>query len=415
LRYYDCNRDLITGNFISPGAPELPVCGLYFEPSSLTIVDQNYQCTATTATYPFGWACAPPVDPRCAPIYVDYSYSNFAPNNNGTQPGPVTVWYSSSLLGNVQLNLNLPGGLTVSHNSSARYQMDIAHTLNYTSNTGRLWILHTNSSPYVSTVAAPYFIDEWNLTFTVGVGFSVTYNRRITIAAALMTGAINWGPGSGMAARDNTRLIVSRYSTASVTVPTDIVQLNIAAGGNITLTSAQVTTLFTLPVNGSVITLNDSPIDGINNPITIGSKIIVSGGMTLTDNDRLIIKCKLGANVSGLVDHILLQYTLTGTLEHARRLDSIGLSTALSTAVFSYNQTVMLERTTSANAAQWSVLRYNGTNTNMTSVLGNQLVPIIFPNQYTLTGPMGASSPRSVGGSAICPTVDLPINVTSIS
>ena len=74
----------------------------------------------------------------------------------------------------------------------------------------------------------------------------------------------------------------------------------------------------------------------------------------------------------------------------------------------------MLERTTAANAAQWSVLNYNGNNINMTSALGTQLVNVIFPGQYSITGPMGASSPISIGGDPICPTVDLPINVTSI-
>jgi hypothetical protein len=417
LQYYDCNRDLISDIFIAPNDPEILVCSLYFIPSNLTIVDQNYQCSATTQTYPFGWQCAPPVDPRCAPIYVDYCYNQFAPNNNGTQPGPITVWYSTGLLGNTQLNLNLPSTITVNHNVGARYQIDITHTLSYTTNMGRLWILHTNSNSYVSTVAAPYLIDEWFLFFTQGVGFTVTYNRRITIGAALMTGTINWGPGSGMAARDNTTLIVSRYSQVSSTfaTPTSIVQLNIAVGDNITLTTAQVTTLFSLPANGSVITLNDAPIDGINNPINISSKIVVSGGMTLTDNNRLIIKCKLGANPSGNVDQILLQYTLAGTLEHARRLDPIGLTGPINSAVFSYDNRVLIQSTAGANPVGWSVLRYNGTPTAMTTSLSNQTVPLLFPGQYTLTGPMGASSPRRVSIANACPTVDLPINVTSIS
>jgi hypothetical protein len=123
----------------------------------------------------------------------------------------------------------------------------------------------------------------------------------------------------------------------------------------------------------------------------------------------------LGANPAGNVDHILLQYTLAGVLEHARRLDNIGLNTTLTSSVFSYNNQVLLERTTGANAAGWSVLNYNGTNATMTAALGGQGVPVLFPGQYSLTGPMGASSPRSVGGAAICPTVDLPINIQSIT
>jgi hypothetical protein len=264
-------------------------------------------------------------------------------------------------------------------------------------------------------VASPYLIDEWNLTFTQGVGFTTAYSRRITISNALQTGQINWGPGSGMVARDNNRLIVSRFSTASTNIPTDIVELNISQPGNITLTNANVTTLFTLPAIGANININDIPVGTLNNPINISQKIIVSGGMTLTENQRLIIKCKLGANPAGTVDHILLQYQLNGTLEHARRLDSIGLDIAISSAVFSYDGVVIIERTTGANPAGWSLLNYNGTPTPMTSALGTQSVPLLLPGQYSLTGPMGASSPIRLGGDLVCPTNDLPINVTSIT
>ena len=280
-----------------------------------------------------------------------------------------------------------------------------------------MWIFTKPINAFTSTTTTPYFIDEWDLTFTQGVGFSVVYNRRINVSNSLAINGVNWGLGNGFTALDNNTLIGTRYleSTVGAAGPTNIIQIDISSPGNITLNSSNIITLFSLPTNGSTITINDGPnvtLTHSNNPAIL----VVSGNMVLTDNDKLIVKGKMVNSTGGNVKHILLQYDLDGTLEHARDLGSYGgLYGPVRTSVFNYDGNVLITKVTGqvVNYGPFEIQRYNN-NQPLTSSLGQTELPDIFPGVYRPAGVMNSSSPRFIGGDNPCGTQDLPVNVTGI-
>ena len=131
-----------------------------------------------------------------------------------------------------------------------------------------------------------------------------------------------------------------------------------------------------------------------------------------------MIICKNGGSSSATVafPRWLFQYDLSdNSLEYARNLTATSnIETPTNEAVFFYNEQLMIERTES-NVGAWNVVLFNPNITSFSLSLVNGNNPQILQPQFTMSGPQGASSPRFIGGvDNICPTIDLPTNVTNV-
>lgn len=365
------------------------------------------------------------VDPRCAPLFVTYNLT--LSTNTGVQPGPVQVFFGNGVIGTNQLNLTLPGGVNpgLVQSAGARGRIGIARTFNYSTDTGRLWVYHSTQNSFVTAGAV---IDEWDYSFQTGVGFVITqYRRRITVGTSLNVGTGTGNArtlGAGLTALDNNTLIGTRSGNPSNSVYNStadaIVQINIAAAGNITLTPANIIPLFDLPMPGTVITTTDGVFTVPTPNITNGKIIVWGGGLSITDNQKLIVKAKQGSSpAQGNDSQWLFQYDLNGTMEYAYSWPSPPNSDLnnIWNSVTLYDQSIKFTKVTTPNTGAYETVTFDPNNpTSLNGYSPSTLIPQLNGNLFTNTGPYDNATPIEIPSvvPSLCPTVDLPVNVISV-
>ena len=353
------------------------------------------------------------IDPRCAPLYISYEQM---PSTNALYP--LFVTYDSEQVINFT---PLPPNLTLLQHSGARGRIGIARTFDYDTDSGRIWIYHTETG--VVTNGAGAHIDEWDYSFVEGTGFVIgNYRRRITVGISLnlnnftgSTGANARSLGCGLSALDNNTLVGSRASNNNFQgyqVRDQIVTINIFNGGlpgNYVLVPGDITPIFNLPMPGASITTSDQGL------INITEKVIVWGNLTVTDNQKIIIKAKFGpALQQGNGNHFILQIDLADNLEYAYVLDNTtsGPLDNRWNSVFLYDQQLVINRVTGA-VGQWVNNIIDPSNPVFTNQL-NTGGPVITTNStFVNNGFNDESTPIFIGGVSVCPTIELPNNVTN--
>jgi hypothetical protein len=338
------------------------------------------------------------IDPRCRPLLVFGPY----PVQQVNQPNvTVTVYQYATNVPDTQLNLNLPSGTSVVNFPGS--DANITHTLNYSTNTGKLWILHRQTT-------STQVIDEWNLTYVVGVGFSTSYLRRISVPSSIIL-------GFGLCAKDNTTLIASRIFTnnlANANNPTQIIQINVSQTGPITLTDANITIMFRLPLAGTSFNTTNGVVNIPQNTSTVFNKVIVWADMVLTDTNQLIIKAKWNANPNVPYNNqLLLQYNYIQDLSnqpnfvHWYGTNSSFNNVKNSIAIFNENLW-MFKQTSNISPGSFTIQQISTLNGqgSLTEVLTG-----VLPGSRI--GPHGVSSPRLIPSTSInpCVTVDLTPNI----
>jgi hypothetical protein len=299
LKYYDCNRSYITGTWVTPGQPEISVCARHFDPSNLTIVDQGYQCSATTAVYPYGWTCIPPIDPRCQPLILFHAPSNFTittPLEFQVSRNPLVPNLSPTLLNLGNYNLPLAG----SSQGVTQFSTDIAHILDFTANTGWMWISYVPN-----TVASTLIILEWKIN---DANFNLTYNRQIKVSQTGTTTSV-LRPGYGIAGIDRNTLIIGATTGTTngylgANLRGIIAELNInPSNGNNLNYNTHATAKLKLPIDGQV-------INSFQGSITVTKNQIAWSDLVYTIDNRVIVSTKRGdgQGVSTTIPPYVIQY-----------------------------------------------------------------------------------------------------------
>lgn len=339
------------------------------------------------------------VDPRCRPLLVFGPY----PVQQVNQPNvTVTTYQFDTNVADPVLVLNLPAGTTAVNFPGS--DVNIAHTLNYTTNTGKMWVLHRQTSN-------SQVIDEWDLLFTLGIGFTTTYVRRITIPSNIIL-------GFGLCVRDNNTLIASTIpasnNLANANNPAQIVQIDISQTSSFTLSSTNITNMFPLPLAGASFNTTNGVVNIPQNTNTIFNKVIVWGDMVLTDNNQLIIKAKWNANPSQPNNNqLLLQYNyVQNNTNQPNFVHWYGTSNSynnIKNSITIYNERLwMVKQTSQIDSGGFTVQQLDLTTGDGSSV---EVFAGVIPTGRR--GPHSASSPRLIPSTTTnpCTTVDLVPNV----
>lgn len=339
---------------------------------------------------------SPPAENRCnlLQVWVPYDCSS---SSNGVS-GATRVFLYNGPSSFTEIDLGLVINWYPSPNYNQRWAADIAHTMNFSNNQGKMWVSVVN-------IQGNFEIHEWNIQNTLSSGaytLSATYVRKINLPSGYRL-------GKGLTAKNNTTLISSTQNSTDPysTNPSSIIEINISNPlSPLNLNNGDITSVFDLPVAGNTFNTNQGSIT-----IDADSRVDVWGDLVLTEDNKLIIVGKqvvFGSEYAQLNNKVLLQYNYSNfQIEFIKEYNYSTESTGKEMHPSILNGNVVVTVYTQGVCPNPSFCL--NTVNQVTGEIGSlyaQAGPIL-----PIIGPFGVSSPKYLGGTNPCINASLTPNI----